>query len=103
MLKRKQFYKSSEWKKLSEAYAKSVNYLCERCIKKGIYKCGHIVHHKIYLTDDNYTDPNISLNWDNLEYLCMDCHNNEHMSKHDNIIWDDNGNIIKVERKELIK
>lgn len=100
MSERKKFYKTSSWKKLSQAYAKSVNYLCERCAKKGIIKTGYIVHHKVHLNDSNYIDPNVSLNWDNLEYLCMDCHNQEHMGKYDRIVWDDNGNIISVERKE---
>ena len=37
-----------------------------------------IVHHKEYLTEENYTDDNVALNEDNLEGICIDCHNIEH-------------------------
>lgn len=67
------FYKSSAWKKCRMAYIKSVYGLCERCNKPG-----YIVHHKILLTPNNINNPNVTLNWDNLEYLCLDCHNLEH-------------------------
>ena len=43
--------------------------------------CGAIgeeVHHKVPLTADNINDVNITLNPDNLIYLCKDCHNKEH-------------------------
>lgn len=69
----KGFYKSKAWKQCREAYVKSVYGLCERCGKPG-----YIVHHKILLTPSNINNPNITLNWDNLEYLCLDCHNKEH-------------------------
>ena len=32
------------------------------------------MHHKIPLTPENVTDPDITLNWDNLMLLCRDCH-----------------------------
>lgn len=38
---------------------------------------GKIVHHKIWLNDDNCNDPNISLAWDNFRYECQNCHNKE--------------------------
>ncbi len=37
-----------------------------------------IGHHKTELTEDNTNDPNISLNPDNVEIICHDCHNKEH-------------------------
>ena len=45
--------------------------------------CGNIggkmeVHHKTYIDVSNIQDPEVLLNKDNLEYLCMDCHNSEH-------------------------
>lgn len=43
-------------------------------MKKGIYKPGDTVHHKIHLTPDNINDPEITLNYDNLMLLCRDCH-----------------------------
>ena len=44
--------------------------LCEECHNKP----GYIVHHKTALTAGNISDPDISLNNDNLEYVCKDCH-----------------------------
>ena len=72
------FYKSQQWKDCREAYAKSVSGLCERCLKKGNYSPGEIVHHKKHLTPNNITDPNITLSFDNLELLCRACHAEEH-------------------------
>jgi 5-methylcytosine-specific restriction protein A len=71
----KQFYKSKAWQQCRESYISKVFGLCERCGKSG-----YIVHHKILLTIENINDPNITLNHDNLEYLCQDCHNKEHYS-----------------------
>lgn len=67
------FYKSTAWIKCKQAYIKSVYGLCERCGKPG-----YIVHHKKHITPNNINDSNITFNWDNLEYLCLDCHNKEH-------------------------
>ena len=72
------FYHSAAWLKCRAAYIKSVNGLCERCKARGIYRPGYIVHHLVHLGPDNLDDPSILLSWDNLEYLCMDCHNLEH-------------------------
>lgn len=70
----KEFYSSGAWKNTREAYAKSKRNLCEICLSKGLYKAGVIVHHKIHLTPDNINDPNVALNWDNLQLVCRDCH-----------------------------
>lgn len=69
----KAFYKSKAWQQCRDGYIKSVFGLCERCGKPG-----YIVHHKTHLTSSNINDPDVTLNWDNLEYLCQDCHNKEH-------------------------
>lgn len=63
---RRAFYTTDAWKKCREAYIASVFGLCERCGKPG-----YIVHHKIPITDENEDDPNVTLNFDNLEYLCQ--------------------------------
>lgn len=68
------FYNSRAWKDCRKAYASSVSYLCERCMKRGIYQPGEIVHHKKHLTPETIKDPNIALSFDNLELLCRDCH-----------------------------
>ena len=44
--------------------------LCEECHDKP----GYIVHHKIEVTPDNINDAWVTLNINNLEYVCKDCH-----------------------------
>ena len=53
---------------------------CERCDKAG-----KIVHHKKYITPMNINDPYITLNHDNLEYLCDYCHKKEHGQAFDTV------------------
>lgn len=72
------FYSSKAWKDCRRAYAKSVRGLCERCLAKGIYKAGEIVHHKTHINPENITDPRIILDWNNLEFVCRDCHSDIH-------------------------
>jgi len=66
------------WIKCARAFKKAKGGICERCAAKGLIVPGREVHHKIHLTPDNINDPKISLNWDNLELLCKDCHMLEH-------------------------
>lgn len=95
----KQFYRSKHWIKCRNGYFKKVSGLCERCYSKGEYVPGVIVHHKIILTPNNIIDPTVSLNHDNLELLCLDCHNKEHMSRggalREDVMFDDMGRLIK--------
>ena len=72
------FYTTRAWRKCRAAYAQSKGGLCERCWSKGLIVPGKEVHHKIRLTPYNLNDPNIALNWENLELLCDDCHKEEH-------------------------
>ena len=48
----------------------------------------------------NITDPNITLNWDNLEALCRTCHQNEHFITGcvtaKGVGFDEDGNLIKL-------
>ena len=73
----KRFYKSKAWKLCRDAYIQhrivADGGLCEVCHKVP----GYIVHHKIPLTPNNISDPNISLNPDNLQYDCKACHDVE--------------------------
>ena len=57
---------------------KKVGGLCERCLAKGMYVPAVIVHHKEWLTPENISDPNVTLNFGNLEALCRECHEEEH-------------------------
>ena len=74
----KKFYSSKAWKNCRKAYKAYRAGLCERCLAKGLYNPGVIVHHKEYITPENITDPNVLLDWSNLELLCRACHNEEH-------------------------
>lgn len=112
MTTRKQFYNSKAWWECRGGFIKSKDFICERCNRvcwtKGDkrYKKakaeGHdvvfgIVHHKQYLNETNVNDVNVSLNWENLEYLCIDCHNKEHMIRNnhvrEDVKFDEYGNI----------
>ena len=70
----KDFYNSPAWKHTREAYKAYQRGLCERCLAKGLYNPGELVHHRIPLTPRNIYDPNIALSFSNLELLCRDCH-----------------------------
>ena len=85
------FYKGKAWQSCSKGYMQRRNYVCERCGGVAV-----ICHHKKYLTPENINDPNIALNWSNLEALCQDCHNKEHMQQYNKVIFADDGSIERV-------
>lgn len=91
----KRFYASKAWRDTQKAYMESKNYICERCGRPAV-----IVHHKTYISPKNINDPNITLNWDNLEALCATCHQHEHMCKNTatakGLAFDDQGNLVKL-------
>lgn len=74
----KGFYASQAWEETRKAYKKSKGGLCERCLARGMYRAGVIVHHKEHLSPDNINDPDVTLGWGNLELLCRDCHGEVH-------------------------
>lgn len=39
---------------------------------------GYIVHHKQHITPLTINDPDVTLNWNNLQYVCKHCHDVEH-------------------------
>lgn len=94
----KSFYNSRAWRNSSKAYAKSVGCLCERCKKNGIIKPYKIVHHKIYISPENIHDISITLNWDNFEAVCKECHDDEHLGDYKPTVkgtrFDEYGNIV---------
>ena len=91
----KRFYNSPQWKKVSKAYMQLKNYVCERCGGVGV-----ICHHRQHLTPLTVNDMSVSLNFDNLECLCMTCHNREHFSTGcecvRECVFDNSGNVISV-------
>ena len=100
----KRFYKSAAWKHAREAYIRSVDGLCERCLKAGTLRPGEIVHHKVHLHPGNIDDPKVSLAFENLEYVCRDCHAAEHPEIYGieekpkpRVCFDANGNIVSLE------
>lgn len=94
----KQFYSSTAWLKCRASYIESVHGLCERCLSKDRYTPGYIVHHKIAITPENINDPYITLNHDNFEYLCLECHNIAHGNTQpvrDDIIFNEHGDLVE--------
>ena len=82
----RRFYESPEWRRCKKVYMEKVNHLCERCLAKGLYEPAYIVHHKIHLTPETMT-PELMYGFDNLEALCLACHNDEHGRKKDQRRW----------------
>ena len=83
------FYRSSAWLLARQQKIAACNGRCEQC-----GAIGEEVHHKIPLTADNICNPNITLNPDNLIYLCKECHNKEHdRFKRRESIFDADGNL----------
>ena len=89
----RQFYLSPNWRKTRKAYLKYRGGLCERCYSKGLIKAGEIVHHKIYLTPDNINDESTTLDYNNLELVCRECHAEEHDQRKRRYKVDEFGNV----------
>lgn len=74
----RKFYSSKAWQECRNEYMKRAHYLCENCLRKGIYKPAEIVHHIIEIDPVTIERPEIALNFDNLEAVCRECHNEYH-------------------------
>lgn len=72
----KAFYNSKEWQMTREYILKRDKYLCCRCGQPA-----EEVHHKERLTPSNIGDVSVTLNPDNLESLCRECHFAEHKAE----------------------
>lgn len=85
---KRKFYDSGEWKKLRAEIKKRDNYECQECKRQGRLsidtneysesakrkKIQLVVHHIKEL--DHH--PELALDKENLETVCVDCHNKEH-------------------------
>lgn len=74
----RRFYSSKTWQDCRNEYMKRAHYLCENCLRKGIYKPAEVVHHKIELDPINISNPEIALGFGNLEAVCRACHDEIH-------------------------
>jgi len=90
----KSFYKSKAWQECRASYIKKVYGLCEHCGKPG-----YIVDHIEEINPDNINNPDITLNHENLQYLCTPCHNRKTFGKYDpirdDVMFDEYGNLIQ--------
>lgn len=89
----KTFYKSRAWERCRIAYIKSVGGLCENCLQKGIVNPATMVHHKIYITPENISNPSITLSFDNLQALCRLCHAEKHAGHGRRYVVDELGRV----------
>ena len=74
------FYRSDKWTNLlkvirDERLTPDKFLYCEYCGKPIVRAYDCIGHHVIELTEENYTDANISLNPDNIQLVHHKCHN----------------------------
>ena len=93
----KRFYSSKKWIKCRETYL-SEHPICERCAAVGRAAVAEHVHHKEELSLENYRNPLIALNPENLEALCFKCHQKEHHTAKDvgdEYSFDERGNLIR--------
>ena len=91
----KSFYKSTAWKKCRKSFIGSRRSidggLCEHC--KG--RSGYIVDHIVEITPENINNSMVTLNHNNLQYLCLECHNKKTFQKNfatrENLFFDMDG------------
>lgn len=91
------FYLSAAWEQTRAAYLMSQDYICERCGEPA-----KIAHHKRWLNKNTINNADITLNWNNLEALCQDCHNKEHHKQEPKLRYgfDAAGNVIPPIQKK---
>lgn len=95
----RKFYRSTAWLKCREAVFKRDFGLCVKC-----GAAGEEVHHKEHITPKNINNPNITLNANNLETLCKDCHHKahgrnqftEHNEVEEGLMFDSSGNLVEL-------
>lgn len=74
----KTFYSSDKWRTFRMNLILERGNKCEHCGSNIARSIDIIGHHKIELTPENVQDHSISLNPDQVELICSDCHNMEH-------------------------
>jgi 5-methylcytosine-specific restriction protein A len=112
MSRQQKFYNSKQWKSTRASYIIKQDSICEKCHRvcwaksyegyirakkqgKDVMFC--VVHHRKHISPTNLDDPMTTLNHSNLQLLCIECHNKEHMTKdseiREDITFDEMGNI----------
>ena len=119
---RKDFYHSLVWKRVRKNIWLKQSCLCAICgkpcyvdgISKWIPKDQRrvgIVHHIEHLNSHNIYDDNITINEDNLQGVCIDCHNKIHDEQkkfwetysrgaRKDYMFDEEGNLIPRQKGE---
>lgn len=95
----KPFYNSKAWQDARRRALMRDAYTCQMCSGRATE-----VHHLIELDENNFKDKNISLNLNNLQSLCHECHTKitekHHHSKRNDVsneyFFDENGYVQKV-------
>ena len=90
----KGFYNSTAWQLAKQVAMQRAMGLCEICGRPA-----KIVHHTIQITPGNITNPDITLNLDNLQALCQECHNRIHQqapSIRNGLTFDASGQLIAI-------
>lgn len=87
------FYNSPAWRKLARVIRLKNHYLCQRCGNKGAE-----VHHKIELDAGRLNDEqymrDLGMNEDNLQLLCVNCHNAQRSKIcGEDVYFDENGEL----------
>lgn len=77
------FYKSSDWQVLRQQALDRDNYECQECKRQGkVFTDQHKPDKHKRLDVDHkqeiYTHPELALELENLETLCIRCHNEKH-------------------------
>lgn len=96
----KKFYNSKQWQKCRYSFIAKRRTIdgamCQHCKEVP----GYIVDHIKEIDIININDPLITLNHDNLQYLCHECHNIKTFRKYsplrEGFGFDDEGNLIQV-------
>lgn len=109
---RRYFYNSKLWNDVRKNIWIKQNLLCAIC-GKPVYVDGisdylpkekrrtGIVHHKIWLDNNNVYDDDITLNEDNLIGVCKECHEDIHhndLVHRKEVTFDEEGNLIKKQQ-----
>lgn len=96
----KKFYKSTAWQKCRASFISSRvtvdGGMCEHCRSRP----GYIADHIEEIAPGNINDPTITLSHDNLQYLCLACHNTKTFGKdvdviREGLMFDENGELVR--------